>query len=207
MDATSTERAGSIDALCEHLAALPTGPVDKDALLAVLGDAWESLDGGDEHAMAAYKLDRMEEPSWSPPLLYFDIERHGATVNGSTYAEVQTWAVDMQAGTAEVAATSRRKLYASEPRLNVKAIASELAEIIRTGADDPRVKRRSDGGVMVLTKEFLPPACKETMEGRRRRFYKSLDAELSPEYVRSTSIYRCSRSRRSTGTTAIARVA
>ena len=94
MDATSTERAGSIDALCEHLAALPTGPVDKDALLAVLGDAWEKFDGGDEHAMAAYKLDRMEEPSWSPPFLCFDIERHGAIAMGSTYAEVQTWAVD-----------------------------------------------------------------------------------------------------------------
>ena len=72
----------------------------------------------------------------------------------------------------------------------MKAIASEVAEIIRTSVDDPRVKRKTDGRVMVLTKEFLPPAVKQTMERRRRRFYVSLDVELAPEYSRSQSTYR-----------------
>jgi hypothetical protein len=180
----------SVSSLREHLAALPPGSVDKDALLMVLRVAWDELDGGGEHAMHCGKLDRLEEPRWEPWVLCFDIERHGATALGSTYAEVQTWAVDVQAGTAEVVSISRRKVKKSAPRMNMKAIANEVAELIRAGADDARVKRKADGSVMVLTKEFLPPAAKQTMEGRRRRFYMSLDSELSPEYVRTHSTYR-----------------
>lgn len=188
---SGTRRSWSaIDALQERLGALPPGPVDKGALLPVLEVAWDDLDGGDGHAMHAGKLHRLEDPRWQPPVLYFDIERHGATVNGSTYVEVQSWAVDVQSGLAEVICTTRRKLHASAPRMDMKAIASEVAEIIRTGADDPRVKHQADGSVMVLTRELLPPSVKQTMEGRRRKFYVSLDAELSPQYVRSQFTYR-----------------
>ena len=55
--------------------------------------------------MWASKLGRMEKVEWQPPYLTFSIERHGATVKGSTRAELQNWQVD----------TSHRSLNPNEP--------------------------------------------------------------------------------------------
>jgi hypothetical protein len=91
-----------IDALREHLGSLPSGEVEKDRLLEFLVPAWPAIDGGSDHAMAAHKLMRIEHPSWRAPILEFDMERHGGTVLGSTRADLEHWAVDVEAGTAHL---------------------------------------------------------------------------------------------------------
>jgi hypothetical protein len=180
----------AMESLRQHLAGLEPGPIDKERLLEVLMPAWASLEGSSEEAMHAGKLSRLEDPYWAPPLLRFSTERHGATVLDSTDAELQSWIVDVDAGSATIGSAGRRKLRKAAPRLDVKSIARELAGVIRTGADDPRVERKADGSVKVLTREFLPAAVKQTMEGRRSRFYETLDAELAPGFVRSGATYR-----------------
>ena len=179
-----------MDALRQHLAALEPGPIDKGRLLEVLVPAWPSLDGGDDSAMHNGKLSRLEEPRWEPPHLYFSIERQGGTVLGSTRAKLQHWVVDITSARAEVRGGSYLQLREAAPRFDVKAAARELASVICTGSDDPRVEQTANGGAKVLINQVLPPAVRQTTDGRRRRFYRDLDAELAPEFVRSGATYR-----------------
>jgi hypothetical protein len=45
--------------------------------------------------MAGYKLSRMKDATWNPPILEFTIERHGGTALGSTRASLQRWEINM----------------------------------------------------------------------------------------------------------------
>lgn len=57
--------------------------------------------------MEAHKLlSRMEQIVWEPPVLTFVIARHGGMVLGSTRAELQHWAVDLNKMTAEITKVS-----------------------------------------------------------------------------------------------------
>lgn len=161
-------------------------------LIALLSKAWLDLEGGDDASMAARKLNRIENPEWHPPFLTFDIERHGAVVQGSVNAEVQTWQVDPQSGAAEVIWAGVRRICKSAPRLDVVPLAHEVAQAILSGKDDARIVWRSDRlAVKVTTGAILPPAVKQTTEDRRARFFVALDAELaSAGYMRAGAWYR-----------------
>lgn len=80
--------------LNHFLAALSNGPIADDCkakLKPLVAQAWRELSINDHTNMLSEKLiGRMETPSWEPPNLYFAIERHGQTVNGSSRATVYT---------------------------------------------------------------------------------------------------------------------
>jgi hypothetical protein len=63
-----------------------------------LHPVWKRLPGSYATEMAEWKLDRMENPRWEPPIFRFEIERHGAASLGSSRAEIQTWAVNLETG-------------------------------------------------------------------------------------------------------------
>ncbi|HTF67792.1 MAG TPA: hypothetical protein VK638_34450 [Edaphobacter sp.] len=51
-----------------------------------LASCLDKLNGSADGGMDGYKLkNRMEGTVWNPPVLEFDLERHGATVNGSAW--------------------------------------------------------------------------------------------------------------------------
>src|SRR5947208_12462125 len=54
-----------------------------DALVRLLQGCWHNLQGSGETRMAAWKLERIEQVRWDPPVLSFVVERHGAAVLGS----------------------------------------------------------------------------------------------------------------------------
>ena len=88
-------------ALRDYLNAHRHDPMsDQEELVRLLAQVWPSLAGASDEAMAGWKLDRMEDVSWEPPLLSFRIERHGGTRLGSTRASMQIWTIDLDAGTA-----------------------------------------------------------------------------------------------------------
>src|ERR1035437_687224 len=87
--------------LRQLLTTLPAAPITDENLLGriekLLAANWANLKGSQEHAMAAWKLGRMETVNWHPPLLGFTIERDDAARLGGTRAELQRWQVDFDA--------------------------------------------------------------------------------------------------------------
>ena len=146
-----------------------------------LVQAWDCFEGGSDGGMEAYKLhDRTENMTWDPPLLSFDIERHGAiVVGGSGYAEIQGWSVDVEKGTASIVGTRKRRVTPMQPRLDTAPIAEELAEVITSRREDARIQWTKDGTrVRVRFSVALPRASKQTTEGRRRRLDDALSERL-----------------------------
>src|SRR5262245_57094022 len=85
----------------------------------LLADCWGELEGGDAEAMASWKLDRAEGLTWEPPVLSFEIERHGGRVMGSSRAERQGWSVNLKEERANCCTIGHRQLSPMQPRLNV----------------------------------------------------------------------------------------
>ena len=170
-----------INVLRQHLAGLQCGPLsDSSAVEALLIACWGELAGGSAEGMRADKLyNRMEAASWEPPRLTFTIERHGGTALGSTRAELQQWTVDLNEETATVTTGGHRQLYPSQRKL-VRPLVDEVAALISQRQTDPRLKWYSDGHVLVYIGRVLPEigSPKQTREGRRRRFRRSLDSIL-----------------------------
>lgn len=119
--------------LRQFLAKLTAGQVPSDVqpkLVQLLQNCWDMFTGSAQEGMDAYKLLRMEDPRWNPPLLSFMIERHGGMVLGSTRAEQQRWGVDLDSRVAECQAIGYRQLYPRQAPVDVKPIAEELTKLI-----------------------------------------------------------------------------
>jgi len=175
-----------------YLARVPSGPIkDSTQLAFLLASCWEELSVTRSGGMQPHKLpERMEDVTWDPPILTFQIERHGATVQGSVYAEVQIWNVDIQNGSAVVHENAGRRLV--RPRsspLDVEPIAREIAILVAGGKQDSRLKWTGADKVRVLTGKIIPAGGpKQTVTGRRRRFLKTLEKQLASHgWQRSSS--------------------
>jgi hypothetical protein len=173
-----------LEALRSYLGSQPPGALaEEEQLETLLVSAWDQLEGSADGGMESYKLKgRIEIPAWSPPILSFQIERHGGTVNGSVYAEMQQWEVDCDKGIANYDRfNSRRRQVAPKSRpLKVAPIAKEIADFIRRGVPDGRLKWLSSSEAKVLITEVIPGwGAQQTVSGRRRRFYTALQHELA----------------------------
>jgi len=170
-----------VEILREYLNAIPAGSIDNpEELEPLLANCWHGL-GGDRGMSGGKLYGRMETVVWDPPVLHFAIERHGGTVKGSTRAEVQHWAVDVEAKTAVLNKVGHRQLTPMQPRLDVKRLAKDIAaQIVGRRADD-RLQWYKDGRVRVLTSKILPESAKRTREGRRKRFHEALGEFLEKE--------------------------
>lgn len=172
----------SLAVLQKYMSTIPPGDiVDTARIEDLLAAAWDQLQG-DCGGMQGYKLrGRMEDVQWSPPILSFVIERHGGTVLGSGYAELQSWAVDVNSGRATLDDRPRKR-WVGGPRnspLKVAPIAAEIAELIKSGKSDPRLKWKSADEVRILIGEVIPADCpNQTLVGRRMRFKKALQEAL-----------------------------
>jgi hypothetical protein len=188
MDVTDEPFPAVLSELRGYLVALPSGPVeDLDTLKTVLAHAWDSLDGSQEQAMESRKLERVEKPRWNPPLLSFDIERHGGTAMGSTRGTIQQWEVNVDTGSASWTNATHRQLEPMAPRLNVGPLVAEVANLIVTGADDPRLRWAPNGQLVTIIIGAVIPdgGPMQTVRGRRQRFREALVAKLAPMGWRS----------------------
>ena len=171
-------------ALHTLLADIPTGEVpDPHGLDLFLADHWDQFEGSGDGGMEAYKLrGRMEQVRWEPPILRFVIERHGGTVCGSTRADLQHWAVDIDAGTAEITKTGHRQLYSMAPRLSIKGMAGEIAQAILNGTDENRIAKSPNGTVTIRTSAIFPAdsGYKRTIQSRRKRLCEHVAVLLEP---------------------------
>jgi hypothetical protein len=135
----------------------------------------------EDEGLEPYKLHhRTEGLDWNPPLLTFQIERHGGTAMGSVYAKVHSWKVNLETGEASLTGTRRRLVREKDAPLNVKALADELVQAILKGKRDPRLKWDGDSRVRVLIGEVIPTTNLQTTSARRKRFWKALEERILP---------------------------
>jgi hypothetical protein len=113
-------------------------------------------------------------------MLTFNIERHGGFVLGSTRAEVQKWKVDLDHETAALIETTRRQILPMDRRLDVRAIAAEIATIINERREDTRIKWLAANRVRILTGEVILATNAQTTTSRRKRFASELERLLLP---------------------------
>lgn len=186
----------SLDLFRKYIMTIPPGKVDDTGRLDnLLADCWDQLDHQGIGGMYPGKLlDRMENIEWNPPTLKFDIERHGAAKFGSTRAEIQRWAIDIDSGSAGFVSAGYRQIIPRQSKVDVKPLAEEIAQLIRENRDNPSLSWSSDRSqVRVNTGKVREletnSAVKRTLEGRRKRFRNTLQQILESmgwEYVGST---------------------
>jgi hypothetical protein len=171
------------DKLRRYLAGMPTGAVGTaDPIEKLLAQDWDEFEGSDDGGMKAYKLlGRTEKMEWNPPLLTFSLERHGGTARGSTRAEIQSWTINIETGTASVASNGFRLVQARDPNWDAETVARKLAQlIIAEQKSDPRLIRNPKGHVRPNIGRIVPSGYKQTREGRSQRLWAALIAELRP---------------------------
>jgi hypothetical protein len=120
------------------------GTTDLERLLAT---CWHEF-SGDHGGMEGRKLlGRMERVEWNPPILSFNIERHGGTVLGSSRAELQQWTLDIDRRTAACEAVSHGQLRPMQRRLDVVPLAEGVARLILDRRGDERLKWNDEGSL------------------------------------------------------------
>lgn len=170
--------------LVGYLMSLKPGLVkETDNLERLLWNCWDQIEGSDQGKMEGFKLlHRMEEVFWSPPILKFSIERHGATVGGSIWAGIQEWKLNVETREAICEENRRRQVSPKAPALtrsHVKSMAEEIVRLILDHVEDERLKWNRDGTVRVQIGEIIPEGKKETTIGRRKRFRIAVEELLA----------------------------
>lgn len=198
METDEKVRENQIADLRDFLSPMPQGPIAVEhgvELERRVQKVWTYLRGSEDGGMAADKLrGRVENPCWNPPELVFKIERHGATVLGSSRAELQTWCLNLDNLTARCADSGRyRQVRPRNPSLKVRPLAEEIARMVLSGTEDSRLQWQDDRNVRILTGQFLGDAGtpKQTIGGWRKRFHQALSELLQPQgWQRSGGWYR-----------------
>jgi len=199
------EHLSQLAELKNYLAGIAPGPVTKTSEVEKrLALCWGGLDGNSQGGMEARKLiDRLKSVEWNCPKITFQIERHGAFVMGSVYAEVQSWVVDVESAVATLKDQKKRLKGRRRAALNTAPIVKEIADLIIGGKTDARLKWKNANEVKVLVGTIIPDNCpQQTLAGRRRRFWTDLERLLCESgWIRPTSSGRIvKQSRISSGT-------
>jgi len=168
--------------LRQALEGVPSGALSKELVKTIeqlLSVVWDKLDGGRDTGMAAHKLrNRCQAMAWEPPVLSFEIERHGGTVLGSGNAEVQSWDVDLSEATAKVNPSGKRVLHRNKT-IDVGDLAKVVSELVVSGSKHEWLQWISPSAVSILISKIVPQTNKQTTASRRKRFIKSLTTILS----------------------------
>jgi len=175
----------SIQALRSFLKTLSTDDLrltgdSRSKVIGFLMECWPFLNGSSEHSTFSDKLYRAENLRWESPILDFQLERHGATVNGSRRADIHYWEVNIEEGSAKIVKNGRRQLEKMAPRMDTKAKAIEIAEIILNGQDHPSLSWDNNRDYVVISIGLIiPETIPQTTQSRRKRFRDDLEKTLS----------------------------
>jgi len=173
-------KTDTLNTLTDYLNKLGHGLVsDHGKTLMLLSGCWEALEGSDDQRTSADKLYRAEKLSWDGSILSFILERHGATVNGSSRAEVHHWEVNINTRNANILKKGVKQLYPMSPRMNFKMVAEGVANQILTGEQHENIQWRTDDYVVLNIGEVIPETNQQTTTYRRKRFRGELETIMS----------------------------
>ena len=187
-----TNQNKHIEYLRDLLKSIPAGPLDypqHQEILEAFNRAYEYFDGALDTSMSVKKLNRIENLSWNPPVISFNIERHGGTVHGSSRADVYQWGLNVNTGEAGYTKT-HRQLRRMDKRLNTKALAEATAKLITAKKKHAHLKWITPIRVQVQIAPLIPHTNNQTTLERRRRFRMQLTEILWPKgwrFVEGTS--------------------
>jgi hypothetical protein len=161
------------------------GPLDKDIdgdVSSLLADCWGLFAGSEQENTSGEKLrTRMEDLEWERPCLLFKIERHGGTVQGSSRAEMHSWVVNLETMQAGCSPSGYRQVRPRAAGLKVGPLVEKVMSEITGGTQSSDLKWRDPDRVRILIGDLIPAdAAKETVQGRRKRFSRQLEARLLP---------------------------
>lgn len=180
--------------LKQYLEKLPTGEIENPQELESV--FWELVDVliGGEAAINIIKLtQRPEKIMWAPPVLQFDIERHGGMKMGSSRAEIQRWTLDVHAEKVCHENVGYRQLEKRLSPLKVEPLVEEVVRLVKKRVDDERLNWKKDGSVKINVGKIIPNTCSaQTLAGRRKRFRKQLIEKMETLgwYECSVHLYR-----------------
>lgn len=152
---------------------------------AVLAKHWDYLPGSNLTNMSSEKLDRIENVSWHPPLLQFEIERHGGKQYGSIRDEVHQWTVDVERRQLNCCLKKIRQNASRAASLDLGPIVQRVLLAVKSGKcaaqPDEHVRWLQDEEIRIEVSKLVPRSGvpKQTLEGRRRRLRGQLTFELS----------------------------
>lgn len=145
----------------------------------LLASNWDSLEGSSKTAMAAHKIDgRVRGFKWKWPILTFEIDRHGGTVNGSTRADRQKWTIDIEKRTARSATIGYRQLTPRASSLTEPAVHQFVDVICQRLTTPPgwRLTWVSNDEIRVVVRSMLPDQSgfHKTIQERAKRLSERL---------------------------------
>lgn len=181
-----SEEYSDIDKLIAYLKNVPPGEITGDNLknvFSMLCDCWDQLDGSNDTSMNAYKLDRATAFKFFPPhKITFEIERHGAVMMGSIYAEIQGWIVELENKKAYPGGVSRKKAICErDANMDVCKLAEGIAnDIINRNLSSQYLQWKTNNKVHVIKIcDIIPHTKKQTTQNRRKKFRDKLEELIS----------------------------
>ena len=141
-----------------------------------------------QRMLTASRTAVLKDFSWKPPLLSFRIERHGATVRGSSRADLQGWVLNLTTREAQCSKESYRQIRPASGKLDVKPIALRVCETIREGSGSNSdlvqsdvVVWKGDDEVWVYHGKLISGGgYQQTVVGRRKRLRDELTNRIKP---------------------------
>lgn len=173
-----------LERLRQFLDAKGAGEQDAEAVDDFLFDCWALLDMQDDSRLIPRKLlNRLEKVCWEPPILRFQIVRHGGTVLGSTRGEVHAWTVNLDSREALYSTVGQRQLRPRQASFKADSVAKDLASLIKSGKEDPRLLWYGPNEVKVLVEKIVPSEgnFKQTVAGRRKRLRDAVRQRLATQ--------------------------
>ena len=131
--------------------------------------------------MNSMKYDRHEGLFFAPPSsITFKIERHGGTVMGSHYGELQEWSIDMASNVANQAIVGKRRISPLDKSLDLQPLIDKVVAAINEGdTSNTVIKWLNENRIKVLAGDLIPETYKQTTANRRKRFRLALEEELT----------------------------
>ena len=148
----------------------PGAVLETDTLERLLVACWNQFNGADSQGMKADKLiGRIGDAWWDPPVLSFEIERHGGVALGSVYAEVQSWSIDLEQLTASCTRAPGPLVSKRQDRLQLEPPVNRITNAVQGGINDEWLEWRDKSRVRILVGRIIPTsaAAKQTVIARR----------------------------------------
>jgi hypothetical protein len=177
--------------LLEYLDKIPPGEVPQghgeDFLCEMISETWAELGitEVDGLPLPAEKIDntvhKFSKVEWTPPVISFELERHGAIVGGGSIdAEIYRISLDLKTDAPSRSRPSKRRVKKARPPMDLKKKAEEVVQAVLEEGDHPGIQEKGDL-VMIKIGKFIPGGgvAKETLSSRRKKVRGHADEALA----------------------------